>query len=114
MQQRLRLRRAADFQRLRLHGATYRRHAIIMSVHPNACGHNRYGIIASRRLGKAVVRNRIRRQIRAGLQHLHPALQPGHDIVVITRQSVLNLAYAQILDSLESLAKEAGIYKDEA
>ncbi|HYU34686.1 MAG TPA: ribonuclease P protein component [Thermoanaerobaculia bacterium] len=59
-----RLRRRADY--LRCYRTGRRRHGALAVVHfaPNQLGHSRLGITASRKVGKAVVRQRLKRRIR--------------------------------------------------
>ncbi len=114
MQRQLRLRHDDDFRRLREQGDTFQDRALVLSLVPNQCAHNRYGVIVTRRLGKAVVRNRVRRQLRACLRQLHSALLPGYDVVVIARRMVLRLSYAEMLSSLESLFRAANLWKGTA
>ena len=59
-----RLRRRADY--LRCYRTGRRRHGALAIVHfaPNQLGHPRLGITASRKVGKAVVRQRLKRRIR--------------------------------------------------
>ena len=46
---------------------------------------NRIGITASKRIGRAVQRNRAKRIIREALMMLKPQLKPGYDLVVVAR-----------------------------
>ena len=59
-----RLRRRADY--LRCYRTGRRRHGAVAIVYfvPNQLGHPRLGITASRKVGKAVVRQRLKRRIR--------------------------------------------------
>lgn len=55
---------------------------------PDQPGAVRFGLTVSRKVGNAVVRNRVRRRLRAlaaGLLPQHAA--PGHDLVLIGRQA---------------------------
>ncbi|MBE9128492.1 MULTISPECIES: ribonuclease P protein component [unclassified Coleofasciculus] len=67
----------------------------------------RIGISISQKVSKkAVVRNRIKRQIRAALRQLLPGLSPGWRLVVVVRPTALECDYAQILRELEQLMVE--------
>ena len=63
---------------------------LVVRFMPNASDPpaNRYGIVAGRKSGKAVQRNRLKRITREALRALHPRLRPGFDLVVIIRGTV--------------------------
>ncbi|MFN8592184.1 MAG: ribonuclease P protein component [Thermomicrobiales bacterium] len=52
---------------------------------------NRYAVIAGRKSGGAVQRNRLKRVTREALRHLHPSLRAGFDVVIIIRGTVEEL-----------------------
>ena len=58
---------------------------------------------------KAVVRNRIKRQIRAVLRQLLPRLSPGWQLIVVVRPGAQECDYAQFLRELEQLLAEAEV-----
>ena len=60
----------------------------------NDHGRDRLGIIASRRVGNAVVRNRAKRRVRELFRH-HPA-PAGFDIVVVPRRSLVGASFASL------------------
>lgn len=68
------------------------------------------GISISQKVSKkAVVRNRVKRQIRAALRHLLPRLTPGWQLVVVVRPGAQKCDYAQFLRELEQLLAEAEV-----
>ncbi|HAG84957.1 MAG TPA: ribonuclease P protein component [Cyanobacteria bacterium UBA12227] len=68
------------------------------------------GISISQKVSKkAVVRNRIKRQIRAALRQLLPRLSLGWQLVVVVRPTALECDYAQFLQELEQLLVEAEV-----
>ncbi|MCY4147587.1 MAG: ribonuclease P protein component [Chloroflexi bacterium] len=89
MKRALRLRRPADFSRVRRKGRVYRHRLLLLRLCENSLTHNRYGIVTSRRLGLAVERNRIKRRLRELLAALHKELRQGFDIVLLPRRGVL-------------------------
>jgi len=61
------------------------------------------GFTASRRVGKAVARNRAKRRLRAVAREVLPAYgRPGHEYVLIARTAVLTWPYPQIRHELET------------
>lgn len=70
-------------------------------------GHNRYAVVASRSLGKAVRRNRAKRLLRAALRHHHPYIRPGHDIVLIARATIVGKNFAEVNQAVQELLSRA-------
>jgi ribonuclease P protein component len=70
----------------------------------------RIGISISQKVSKkAVVRNRIKRQIRAVLRQLLPRISPGWQLVVVVRPGAQECEYAQFLRELEQLLAQAEV-----
>jgi len=70
----------------------------------------RIGISISQKVSKkAVVRNRIKRQIRAALRQLLPRMAPGWLVVIVVRPSACECDYVEILRELEQLLVEAEV-----
>ena len=113
MQRQFRLRRSAEFERLRAEGRTWRHPLLTLAVAPNQLDHNRYGFIASRHLGGAVVRNRTRRVLREIVRLRNPALKPGFDVVIIARDEIVRQPYSKVREALEGLFKRAGLWQGE-
>ena len=76
-------------------------------------GGPRVGLTASRRVGKAVERNRARRRLRAAVHAVMPLhAAPGHDYVVIARRATLGRPYAALVDDLETALKRLKVWRD--
>jgi ribonuclease P protein component len=57
----------------------------------------RFGFTVTKKIGKAVVRNRIRRRLKEALRALDPLpARPGHDYVMIARIDALGLPLAAL------------------
>jgi ribonuclease P protein component len=109
MQRRYRLRQSHDFVRVRNIGRAYRHAWLILSVAPNEHPHNRYGVITSKRIGKAVTRNRVRRQLREAARLSHPHLHSSYDIVLIAKPAIVGQPFAAIQRTLNKLYQRAGL-----
>jgi ribonuclease P protein component len=65
-------------------------------VAPNQTNAPRLGIVASRKLGGSVQRNRAKRLIREIFRLTTPAETPAVDVVVIPRRALLDAAYVAL------------------
>ena len=73
-------------------------------------GPTRLGISISQKVSKkAVVRNRIKRQIRAAFIELLPIISPGWKIVIVVRSRAIECKYEHFLRELKQLFIEAKI-----
>ena len=115
MRKRFRLRRAEDFARLRRIGRRYHHPLLSLSLAPNGLTHNRYGFVTTKRLGKAVTRNRVRRLLRESVRLLHTDLVSGFDLVIIARPAVVGKSFPVIQQAIEETLRRAGImnHKDD-
>lgn len=69
---------------------------------PAAGAGARVGLTVTKKLGKAVVRNRIRRRLRAAVREIFPRYAaPGSDYVLIARQAAYDRNFAALLDDMK-------------
>ena len=86
---------------------------LVLYARPNQTGMNRIGITVSKKLGHAVVRNRIRRRIREAYRLNEAAFTPGWDIVVVARSRCLEANFDSLQKAYLSLAAKAGILRED-
>jgi ribonuclease P protein component len=80
-----RLTRSTDFIRVRRLGKSYAHPFIVLVACPTPQPLLRFGIAAGRSVGKAVVRNRCKRMLRAALYPLLADISPGWDALLLAR-----------------------------
>jgi ribonuclease P protein component len=109
MKREQRLRAAADFQRVRDQSPRVWPHRLlVLHVAPNELGHARVGITVSGRVGKAVVRNRIRRRLREALRARLDSLAAGYDVLVVARPPSAQASWPELDAALETVLQRAG------
>jgi ribonuclease P protein component len=70
----------------------------------------KFGISISQKVSKkAVIRNRIKRQIRSALRELLPYISPGWKAIVVVRPKALECKYEHFLRELKQLLIKADI-----
>ncbi len=104
-----RLKNRSDFERLRREGQVQSHSWMLLSYAPNHLENNRYGFITSKRLGKAITRNRTRRLLRESVRHVHPNLLQGYDIILIARYGLVGRSYAEIVYHVQRLFGQASL-----
>lgn len=108
-----RLRRPAQFQRVRRIGRVVQHPLVRLTLAPNRRRQTRCGIVASKQIGKAVQRNRARRRVREALRLDLAQVQPGYDLVVVLRSPVLlSIPFTELQAALRQVLREAGIWRE--
>lgn len=100
------------FRRL-YHSSGFADSYLVLYARRNRTGVNRVGITVSKKLGHAVVRNRIRRRLREIYRLNEQRFQPGWDIVVVARTRAVEAPFSKLTASYLSLAARAGILREE-
>jgi ribonuclease P protein component len=101
-----RIRRSSEFQAIGKSGRRHSSGAFVLLVGSTpAPGRARLGVTVSRKVGNAVVRNRVKRRIREWFRRGGHALVPGSDLVVIARSAAADLSGAAAFAELSRVAK---------
>lgn len=102
-------------KRVRSRGRAVAQGPLVMRYMKNSLdpAQNRYTVIAGKRCGKAVQRNRLKRLVREALRGYHPYLQTGYDVVVICRGTVEEMpTLTEAQASLGSILTRANLITD--
>jgi ribonuclease P protein component len=82
---------------------------VVLYARKNGTNTNRVGITVSKKLGHAVVRNRVRRRLRDVYRLNEDKFQPGWDIVVVARSKAVTAEFARLTAAYLQLADKLGI-----
>lgn len=108
MKREQRLRTPAEFRRVRdLAPRGWSHPLLVLHLAPNELGRTRVGITVSGRVGKAVVRNRVRRRLREALRARFDQLPAGHDVLVTARPTSAEATWSQLYAALDSVLARA-------
>lgn len=69
----------------------------------------RLGVVASKRVGPAVWRNRAKRRLREAFRLNRPDFQGKVDVVLVARRAVVNADWDDLVAELNRLAGQAGL-----
>ncbi len=87
---------------------------LVLYARKNHTATNRVGVTVSKKLGCAVVRNRVRRRLREVYRLNETRFAPGWDIVVVARSRCVKADFRQLTHAYLSLAEKAGILEETA
>ncbi|MFW6237612.1 MAG: ribonuclease P protein component [Halanaerobiales bacterium] len=74
---------------------------------------NRFGFSISKKVGKAVVRNKLRRRLKEIIRLNHSRIKPGFDCIFIVRNPAVNLNFHELKKEAIKLYKKAGLWLEE-
>ena len=102
-----RLTKTEQYESVYNKGSSWVSDLVVMKALPNGLNFCRYGLSISRHVGKAVVRNRVKRLLREILRQT--PLKPGWDIIFIARSPAAGADYRDLGKSVEGLLFRAGL-----
>lgn len=105
-----RLTRTEEFTAVKFQGKTFRGSLLILGVFVQKEGKAfRVGLITTKRLGGAVVRNQVRRRLRDIVRKEQARLSAGIWMVVVARSRAASASYQELKDDWLRLAERASI-----
>ncbi len=76
-----------DFELVLKEGVTLVSNYLVMYARPNELSFNRLGLSVSKKVGKAVIRNRIKRLLREAMKKLLQGVTLNYDFILVARRS---------------------------
>ncbi|PTM56907.1 ribonuclease P protein component [Desmospora activa] len=108
MQSQYRLKRRGDFKRaFRIGSSVANRQFVLYRSRRRDAGPVRIGISVSRKVGNAVIRNRIRRLVKEITRQWVDDLPERTDLIVIARKPAADMDYHQMKSSLRHVFRRA-------
>lgn len=91
-------------------GSRYQTSVATVHVLPDPHRGFRLAVPVGKRIGSAVIRNRVRRRIREAFLALERKLRPGGDIIIVARSAARAASFGVLVDELRKAFSDAGLY----
>lgn len=114
------LRKNAQFRTVYRRGKSLSNDKLVLYVFKNRRNrdekgnlYNKVGFSISKKVGKSVVRSRVKRLMIESFRLNYDKLEEGYDFVFIARVSINDKSFFEVEKSMMNLFKKAGLIKDE-
>lgn len=109
-----RIKKNSQFRFIYSRGKSYSNDKLVLYIFRNRKNINRIGLSVSKKVGKSVIRNRIKRLIREGYRLNKDMYKRGYDLIFIARVGSKNAKFTDIEKSVIYLMKKGGLLKEGA
>jgi ribonuclease P protein component len=107
------IRKNIEFRTVYRRGKSFSNQLLVLYIYRNRKDLNRVGISVSKKVGKSVIRSKVKRLISESYRLNKDTIKKGYDLVFIARTSANDKSYFEIEKSLKNLFKKAGLLIDE-
>ncbi|MGI6324881.1 MAG: ribonuclease P protein component [Bacilli bacterium] len=106
------VKKSRDFERIISNKRPFKNEHFLLFIEDHDDQVYRFGISISKKIKKAVVRNRIKRQIKNILDEYKKEFKKTFNCIIIVDMNVLKLKYNKIKESLTKLIKKAKLIEE--
>lgn len=109
MNKKQRIKKNAEFQTIFKKGKSFANRQFVVYCLYKEEDYYRVGLSVSKKVGNAVVRNRIKRYIRQTFLEIHDQVSPSMDYIIIARNPAAKLDFHETKKSIEHVLKVAKV-----
>ncbi len=102
-----RIKKSWEFRKVYRNGRTVVSKNIVLYYCRNGLPYNRIGFSIRKKIGKSVIRNRIRRSYREAFIYMEDKLNTGYDFIVVARKPSSDVCFHDACKELHNLCRKA-------
>lgn len=107
------IRKNAEFRTVYRRGKSFSNGLLVLYIYRNHKDLNRLGISVSKKVGKSVIRSKVKRLIFESYRLNKDTIKKGYDLVFVARTAANDKDFWEIEKALKNIFKKAGLLMDE-
>lgn len=107
-----RLKKNIEFREVYDHGRNYWNRNLVLYIKKNGLKKTRVGYTITKKIGNAVIRNKIRRRMKEIYRLNFYDIKEGYDLIFICKKNTVNLSYKELEKSMIHIMKMARVLKN--
>lgn len=104
------LREKKDFSNIYSKGKSLGSRYVVLFFIKNKLGYNRICVLASKKVGNSVKRNRARRLIKSAFSAFENRIEQGYDIIFIARKEIVDSKCIEVEKSIYGILKRSNLF----
>ena len=72
------------------------------------------GLAVTKKVGHAVVRNKIRRRLREVVREQLPLLKQNYNVIIVAKENIVEASFDQLCFEINKLFKKANLFNEES
>jgi ribonuclease P protein component len=106
------LRKQSDFSAIYNKGKSVGERYVVLFYRKNNLPYNRFGYLASKKVGNSIKRNRARRLMKESFRQLDKKVIDGRDYIFIARNTIGNTSMEEVKRSMYNALKKSSLFKE--
>jgi len=111
MEKRYRLRKNIEFKRIYKYGKNYWNRNLVLYIRENGSEETRVGFTITKKIGNAVVRNKIKRRMKGIYKSNFHNIKGGYDLIFIPKRNVVELSFHELESAMVHILSISKILK---
>ena len=103
----LRMKRNTQFTYVFKKGQAVKSKCLMLIVAPKKFRNPKIGLVVTKKIGKSVVRNHVKRLIRESIRQYVSLISPEYDLIIVARQGVECATFEEINKTILELLKKS-------
>lgn len=106
-----RLKKNKHFKYVYKHGETKSYNVLMLTFVKSKIWEPKVGFSVSKKIGKSVVRNKVKRRLRSAFCELYPYVAKKYNYIFTAKSGIENLSYFEILENMKTLLIKNNLYE---